>query len=91
MIFATDIGTPVAPRNMVRHFKDKLKKAGLPEIRFHDIRHIIVSYLLVEKGAHVKLVSELVRHASAKITMDRYAHLINPMNSVIANTLEGLG
>jgi len=39
LVFTTNIGTPISPRNMIRHFKLKTKEAGLPEIRFHDIRH----------------------------------------------------
>jgi len=90
LVFTTDIGTPISPRNMVRHFKNKIEAIGLPDIRFHDIRHSIVSYLLIEKNLNVKFVSELVGHSSSKVTMDRYAHLINPMNSLVADSLEGL-
>jgi integrase len=87
LLFTTNIGTPISPRNMVRHFKTKLSLLGLPEIRFQDLRHTVAS-ILFEKGTHPKLVQELLGHSSIKVTLDRYSHLINPLNSVVADSLD---
>ena len=87
LVFTTDIGTAINPQNMLKHFKANLAEAGLPDIRFQDLRHSIVSFLLVQKNLNPKLVAELVGHSTTKLTMDRYAHLINPLNSLIADTL----
>lgn len=46
MIFSTRIGTPIHPRNPVRAFKLLLQDAGLPPIRFHDLRHTATSLML---------------------------------------------
>ncbi|WP_290513850.1 tyrosine-type recombinase/integrase [Aeromicrobium sp.] len=49
--------------------------AGLPSgFRFHDLRHYLAS-MLIASGAHVKVVQARLRHASAKTTLDTYAHL----------------
>ena len=49
--------------------------AGLPpDFRFHDLRHYLAS-MLIASGADVKVVQARLRHASAKTTLDTYAHL----------------
>jgi integrase len=87
LVFTTDIGTAINPQNMLKHFKANLRAAGLSDIRFQDLRHSIVSFLLVQKNLNPKLVAELVGHSTTKLTMDRYAHLINPLNTLVADTL----
>jgi integrase len=51
-----------------------LAEAGLPDIRFHDLRHSTAS-LLLSRGVHIKIVQEILGHASSQITMDLYSHL----------------
>jgi integrase len=58
-----------------RVFKPALRRAQLPEIRFRDLRHSFAS-LLIAQGEHPKLIAEQLGHASVKITMDRYGHLM---------------
>jgi integrase len=53
---------------------------GLPEIRFHDLRHIAATILLI-KGVHVKLVSEMLGHSTITLTLDTYSHIIPAMHS----------
>ena len=79
LIFATGIGTPVNPENLVkRSFKPLLKRAGLPEIRFHDLRHTCAT-LLLGRGVHPKIVQELLGHATIAMTLDTYSHYIPSM------------
>ena len=60
---------------MQRAVRDARAAAGLPdEIHHHDLRHYYAS-LLISSGADVKVVQARVRHASAKMTLDTYAHL----------------
>jgi len=87
LVFTSDLGTPIFPRNLVRHFKFKLKEAGLPEIRFHDLRHSVAS-LLLEKNTHPKLVAELLGHSNVNVTLNTYSHIINPMNKVVSNEMD---
>ena len=77
LIFSTAKGTPLDGVNLVRReFKPALRKAKLPDIRFHDLRHGFAS-LLIAQGEHPKLISEQLGHSSVKITMDRYGHLMD--------------
>ncbi len=79
LIFASEIGTPLNPENLVkRSFKPLLKKAGLPEIRFHDLRHTCAT-LLMGRGVHPKLVQELLGHATIAMTLDTYSHYLPSM------------
>jgi integrase len=59
-------------------FKPLLKKAGLPDIRFHDLRHTRAT-LLLSRGHHPKLVQELLGHASVAMTLNRYSHVLPGM------------
>jgi integrase len=73
LILASERGTPLGARNLVRHFKAALKRAGLPSIRFHDLRHTAGSLMLSE-GAHLTDVAEVLGHSSPMITARIYAH-----------------
>lgn len=79
LIFSSEIGTTLNPENLVkRSFKPLLKKAGLPEIRFHDLRHTCAT-LLMGRGVHPKLVQELLGHATIAMTLDTYSHYLPSM------------
>lgn len=88
LIFASKRGTPLDGRNMVRElFDPAVRRAGLPRMRFHDLRHSFAS-LLIAQGAHPKYISEQLGHASAQITMDRYSHLFDQSYSDESDKLE---
>jgi integrase len=87
LIFASSQGTPLDPANIRRLFRAALKRAGLPHMRFHDLRHCYAS-LLVAQGAHPKFISEQLGHASAQITMDRYSHLLDQSYADESDKLE---
>jgi integrase len=76
-VFANSVGTWLDGRNVVRTiFDPALRRAGLPHMRFHDLRHSYAS-LLIAQGAHPKFISEQLGHASVQITLDRYGHLFD--------------
>jgi integrase len=76
LIFSSEIGTPLNPENLVkRSFKPLLMRAGLPEIRFHDLRHTCAT-LLMGRDVHPKLVQELLGHATIAMTLDTYSHYL---------------
>ena len=68
-----------------------LKRAGLPQITFNDLRHTCAS-LLFQKNVHPKFVQELLGHASVAITLDTYSHMLPGMGSEAADAMgEALG
>jgi integrase len=88
LVFLTTIGTTMSGTNLTRrHFKPLLKKAGLPAIRLHDLRHTCATILLMA-GKHPKFVQELLRHASISITLDTYSHVIESMDGGLANVMD---
>ena len=88
LVFATGIGTIVNPSNLRnRSFKTLLKRAGLPPVRFHDLRHTCAT-LLLGKDVNPKIVSEMLGHASVSVTLDVYSHLLPDMQEKAAKALE---
>ena len=65
-----------------------LKGAGIPRIRFHDLRHTYAS-LMIEQGENIKYIQSQLGHATPTITMNVYAHLMKPVNQEAARRLEG--
>ena len=92
LIFATRKGTPFNAEHLVkRYFKPLLAKTGLPEIRFHDLRHTCAT-LLLGRGVHPKLVQELLGHATIAMTLDTYSHYLPSMGDQAAGAMgEALG
>jgi integrase len=87
LIFASGVGTLVHPENMVkRSFKPLLERSGLPEIRFHDLRHTCAT-LLLGRGVHPKLVQELLGHATIAMTLDTYSHYLSSMGDQAAGAM----
>ena len=88
LVFCTTAGKALNFRNVARgSFKPLLKKAGLPDIRFHDLRHTCAT-LLLSCGHHPKLVQELLGHASVAMTLDRYSHVMPGMGEQTAAAME---
>src|SRR5262249_19246530 len=73
---------------MVRRYcEPALRKAGLPRVRFHDLRHTFAT-LLIAQGEHPKLISEQLGHASVQITLGRYGHLVDQSYGDASDRLE---
>ena len=89
LIFTTGKGTPIHHCNLVRDFKKLLKDAGLPDIRFHDLRHTNAS-LQLNQGIPVITVSRRLGHAKASITLDIYGHLIASLQEDVADMIDDL-
>jgi integrase len=89
LLFPTSIGTPIGDRNLVRHFKALLRRASLPSIRFHDLRHSCAT-LLITLGVHPRIVMEILRHAQISTTMNIYGHTVPEINRAAANALGDL-
>jgi integrase len=84
----TTIGTPLEAQKIVnRHFKPLLRRTGLPNIRWHDLRHTCAT-LLLGRGVHPKMVQHLIGHASIQLTLDRYSHWIPSMGRHAAEGMD---
>ncbi len=89
LVFASGKGTPLDAQNIVnRYFKPLLRRAELPNIRWHDLRHTCAT-LLLSRGTHPKLVQHLLGHASIQLTLDRYSHWIPSMGRHAAEGMDG--
>jgi integrase len=71
------------------HYKPALRRAGLPDIRFHDMRHSCSTFLLLQ-GISPKVVSEILGHSSVSITLDVYSHVTASMQQEAADALDRL-
>jgi integrase len=88
LLFTTGTGNPINPSNLrQRSFGPLLKKARLPYIRFHDLRHTCAT-LLLSKGTHPKFVQELLGHATVAITLDTYSHALPGMGDQTARAMQ---
>ena len=74
LIFPTRIGTPEDPGNLRKDFLRVLDQAGLPHIRFHDLRHTSASIQL-NRGVPILVVSKRLGHANPSTTLNVYSHL----------------
>lgn len=75
LVFTSRYGTPIEPRNVQHRFKVVLAQAGLPPIRFHDLRHSAASLLLAQ-GVQQRVVMEILGHSQIATTMNTYAHVM---------------
>ena len=89
LIFTTSTGNPVSARNLYRHFKKVIKKTGLPDIRFHDLRHTHAT-LLLQAGVNPKVVQERLGHSQISLTLDTYSHVIPSLQEEAAEKVEGI-
>ena len=71
LVFRSEDGSPVIPHRLSAAFAAQVKSAGLPRIRFHDLRHSHVA-LLAKAGVPAKVIQERVGHHSAGFTLDNY-------------------
>ena len=88
-VFCTLTGTHLRPNHVVDEFKKILKRAGLPAIRFHDLRHSTAT-LLLSLGVHAKVVQEMLGHTQISMTMDIYSHVLPSMQVDAVNRLNDL-
>jgi integrase len=93
LVFPNEIGKPMDASNLSeRDLRRVLERAALRRIRFHDLRHTAATILL-GRGVHPKLVSEMLGHADVRITLDLYSHVTPTMHreaaAVFDKVLEG--
>jgi integrase len=89
LVFPSSIGTPLEPRNLVTRFKALLQRAGLPDLRFHDLRHSCAS-LLIAQGVSPRVVMETLGHSQIGLTMNTYAHVLPEVQRQAATAMDAL-
>ena len=75
LVFASELGTPLNPRNVQRFLDLALKKAGLPDVRFHDLRHT-AGTLLMRHDGRVVAAQHRLGHARPSTTLNLYGHAL---------------
>jgi integrase len=88
LVFANEIGRPMEVGNLTnRYFRPLLRKAGLAQIRFHDLRHTAAT-LMLAGNTPIKVASEMLGHSQTAFTMDRYMHVSLSMQKQAASSVE---
>ncbi len=89
-VFTNSVGGLLRRTHFHRNqFKPLLKRAGLPAIRFHDLRHTSAT-LLLAAGVHPKVVQERLGHAHISLTLDTYSHVLPAMEKDAASRLDSV-
>jgi site-specific recombinase XerD len=92
-VFPTPTGATRSGTNLLgRHFRPLLKRADLPPVRLHDLRHDLrhtCATVLLMAGKHPKYVQELLGHASMSITLDTYSHVQEGMGGGLTDVMDG--
>lgn len=78
LVFTGLQGNYLNPRYVPKMLDKILVEAGLPHIRFHDLRHSAAT-LLLSMGVHIKVVQEILGHSNISMTADTYSHVLPSM------------
>lgn len=90
IVFCNSAGNYIDPDNMAkRYFKPCLQKAGVKNIRFHDLRHTYAS-LMIAKKIPIKFIQQQMGHSSIQVTLDKYGHLMPELYEIGADALNDI-
>lgn len=87
LVICAQNGAPYHPRNLTRVFNSLKRKANLPHIRFHDLRHTHAA-LMIAQNEPMKLIMERLGHSQISTTIDVYGHLLPNMQHDASNRLD---
>ena len=87
LIFTNPTGGYLSYRTVYDCFKRVMVKLGLPDTRFHDLRHTY-AVAAIKSGDDIKTVQENLGHATAAFTLDVYGHVTNQMKQASASRME---
>ncbi len=88
-VFPSPTGGPISPDSILHMLHRVLKRAGLPQVRFHDLRHTFAT-LALQNGVDIKTVSGMLGHFSAGFTLDTYAHVTTSAKREAADTMSSV-
>jgi integrase len=86
-VFTSSSGRPLDSRNVLRMFRRVLRKARLPKMRFHDLRHSCASLLLAQH-TDPRVIMETLGHSRISVTMDMYAHVMPALKQEAADAMD---
>ncbi len=89
LVFTRALGNHLSSRTVYNNFKRVAQKIGLPDVRFHDLRHTYAT-LSLQNGDDIKTVSENLGHATVAFTLDTYGHVTEKMKKDSANRMQAL-
>jgi integrase len=89
LVFPSGRGTLADGPNVTHRFHKLLTRAGLPAMRFHDLRHACASLLLVQ-GVHPRVVMETLGHSQISLTMNTYSHVLPALQRDAADRMEAV-
>jgi integrase len=86
-VFKSSTGSALDGQNVSRSFAHLLDRAGLPKMRFHDLRHSCASLLLVQ-GVAPRVVMETLGHSRISVTLDTYTHVLPALQRDAADAMD---
>lgn len=86
LVFISEVGTPIVPRNFQRTWAKLKRDTGVTDIRLHDLRHLHVSFL-VKKGVDLRTIADRVGHTNPSFTLDTYSHMLEGQRRAAAVSL----
>ncbi|GEO27497.1 site-specific integrase [Alicyclobacillus hesperidum subsp. aegles] len=89
LVVPTSVGTQVLQGNVRRLMERLIERAGVSRCRFHDLRHLHATLLLL-KGVHAKIVQERLGHSSIQVTLDRYSHVVPGLQEQAATEIDAI-
>jgi len=89
LILPSAVGSPLHKSNMRKDYNRVLELAGIPHIRFHDLRHTAASLMLNHKTP-LLVASRRLGHSKPSVTLDIYSHLFQDSQDEVANLLDDL-
>jgi integrase len=89
LVFPDQIGRPQSGTAVTKDFAKSLQQAGLPHIRFHDLRHTFAT-LAISRGASLRAVADALGHSTITVTADTYAHVTPELRREVASALDGV-
>ena len=89
LVFMNEAGQHLIDNTVLKHFKNIVTKIGIPETRFHDLRHTYATNS-IRIGDPIKTVSENLGHATVAFTLDVYGHVTPQMKQESADRMQWL-